>query len=372
MPEALKDQFFTPAFYDDLAAVLGELYPPFDRNALLAAVYDEQWEERTLMARMRHTMIVLHPLLPGDYRTALAVLKAAAPRLTRHGFALIGFPEYVALHGLDDWDASLPALEHFTQLMSAEFAVRPFILRDPPRMMAQMRAWATHPHEQVRRLASEGCRPRLPWGVALAAFKQDPAPVLEVLELLKDDPAETVRRSVANNLNDIAKDNPQVVIGVLRRWQQDASPERQWIIRHALRTLVKAGHSEALALLGFSTGAQVNVTALAMSAPSVRLGEEIRFSAVIESHGEDTQRLVIDYVVYYVKANGQQAPKVFKLTTVELAPGESLRLERKISFRPITTRVYYAGEHRVMLKINGQLCAPPDTPEGVVFTVLAG
>lgn len=353
MPDALKDSLYSPASLDAMAAVFQQVYPPFERSRFLEAVYDDAWNSRSVMERMRHIPQALRPLLPPDYRAALEVLKQAAP-LLNSPFLAVALSEFVTLYGMDDWDASLPALAYLTQFGTSEFAVRPFIARDPARMMAQMLEWAGHDNEHVRRFASEGCRPRLPWGMALAAFKADPAPVVPVLERLRHDPSEYVRRSVANNLNDIAKDNPHVVIGVLRRWQTDPNENTHWIVTRALRTLVKAGHPEALGLLGFSDQAQVSVKALRLDRDALTLGESLTLSAEIESTSADAQNLVIDYVVYFRKATGKQTAKVFKLTTKCLSPGESLRIEKRVSFKPITTRVYYAGEHAIALQINGQ------------------
>ncbi|MBZ0310407.1 MAG: DNA alkylation repair protein, partial [Anaerolineae bacterium] len=247
MPELLKNMYNLQVIAAFASAVKAE-YPPLDENDFVAAVMDDGWEGRELKQRMRHLSITLRAFLPDDYRAALEILRRAAPCL--EGFVTMTFPDFVELYGLEDWEVSLPALEQFTQQSSAEYAVRPFILREPERMMQQMKAWAQHKSPHVRRLASEGCRPRLPWAMALPIFKRDPAPILPILELLKNDESEYVRRSVSNNLNDISKDNPQVVIETVRRWQQDDSPEMQKLIHHALRTLVKAGHPDALALLG--------------------------------------------------------------------------------------------------------------------------
>lgn len=354
MPEALRDIFYTRRFFDALIDAIRQPYPTFDQEVFFTELYSAVWDNLTLMQRMRHTVAALRAVLPSDYREALGILCAAAPALQAYTFEGICLAEFVALYGLDDWDASLPALETFTQVASAEFAVRPFIVQDTPRMMTQMLRWTTHSQETVRRLASEGCRPRLPWGMALRAFKQNPAPILPILEALKDDPSETVRRSVANNLNDIAKDHPEIVTELLNRWKPNASEARQWIIRHALRTLIKAGDDQALNLLGYEQGAQVTVNAFTISAAQVNMGDALSFEAQILSTSDDTQRLVIDYVVYYRKANGTCVPKVFKLTETEIAPGAALRVKRQISFRPLTTRVYYPGEHTVALKINGE------------------
>lgn len=351
----LKDTLYSRQSFEDMVSVFTGIHPSFDRAAFFDRLYNAEWEEQTLMARMRHIAAVLRTVLPEDYRAALEIIKAAAssPIMKPYGFHVIALSEFCALYGLDDYDASLPALAHLTQFGSSEFAVRPFILHDTPRMMAQMLEWAGSDNEHVRRLASEGCRPRLPWGVAIKAFKQDPAPILPVLERLKHDPAEYVRRSVANNLNDIAKDNPDVVIDLLRRWQSDPNENTHWIVQRALRTLVKDGHTEALALLGFSDGAQVAIKSLSLDTHHIRVGDSITLSALIQSQADSPQRLVIDCVVHYMKANGKTAPKVFKLTTKELQPGETLSITKKLSFRPITTRVYHPGTHAVALQING-------------------
>jgi 3-methyladenine DNA glycosylase AlkC len=249
----------------------------------------------------------------------------------------------------------MAVLEEFTQRMSAEFAIRPFIVRYPARTMAQMLAWAGHENAEVRRLASEGCRPRLPWGIRLQDLVADPTPILPILERLKDDESESVRKSVANNLNDISKDNPGVVLDRLRRWQAGASDEVRWITGHALRTLVKKGHPEALALLGYGGADELAVHDLAVEPERIRIGDEIRLSFEIESRAGEPLNLMVDYVVYHMRANGTQSPKVFKLTKRAIQPGEVLQIEKRHSFAPVTTRKYYPGEQAIEPKINGRL-----------------
>jgi 3-methyladenine DNA glycosylase AlkC len=221
-------------------------------------------------------------------------------------------------------------------------------------MMAQMLAWAKHDSEDVRRLASEGSRPRLPWGISIPALKRDPSPILPILDTLRHDPSETVRRSVANNLNDISRDHPELTIDVLRRWQ-DGTPDVSEITHHALRTLIKQGHPEALNLLGYSHGAEVTVRNLRVEPATIPMGGEVRFSFDIVSTGQTAQELMIDYVVCFMKANGKQNPKVFKLAKRTISPGESMAISRTQSFRPITTRKYYPGDHSIAPKINGQV-----------------
>lgn len=355
MPEPLKNMF-NQQFAADVAQCVKSIYPDFDTDGFMRHIFDEAWEGRELKARMRHISVALRTFLPLDYRAAIEILRQAAPLLpTKYVFEPLIFPDFVEAYGVEDWEASIPALEQFTQQTSSEGAVRPFIVRYPENMMAQMLAWSTHNNHHVRRLASEGCRPRLPWNMALPAFKKDPSPILPILENLKNDESEYVRRSVANNLNDIAKDNPQVVIEVLREWQQHDTPEMKKLISHALRTLIKAGNPDALALLGVENVVKIAVRDMVVKSETVHYCDSLEFAFTIESLTDVPQNLVIDYVIHFKKANGGLAPKVFKLTKKSLGAGEKLHISKKHPIKPITTRVYYAGEQAVELKINGCL-----------------
>ncbi|HSJ57203.1 MAG TPA: DNA alkylation repair protein [Anaerolineae bacterium] len=348
---ALKEMF-DEQYVADLGQALRDVWPAFDAGALAARVLDDAWEGRELMDRMRHITSVLAGLLPADYRTALDILRRAAPALSHYGFQNILFSDYVAAHGLEDWDVSIPALEQFTQMISAEFAVRPFIVRDQARMMAQMLVWARHDSADVRRLASEGCRPRLPWGIRLPALQADPSPILPILDILKSDESDSVRRSVANNLNDIAKDNPHVVLDVLHRWQAAADTNVDWIVKHALRTLLKDGHPGALELLGYSSP-EIAVHNLSVEPSSIPMGGEITFSFDVESLAAEPQELMIDFVLHLARARGRRTPKVFKLSTRTLDLGETIHVSKTFSFEPVTTRKYYPGEHLIEPQING-------------------
>lgn len=214
MSDLLKDRY-SRAFVQRLAAAMVSARPTFDATGYTAAVLGGGWNGLELKQRMRRLSATLHRFLPGTYPEQLGVLERVAPHFG--GFEAMLFPDFVEQFGLEDFDESVRALECFTQFSSSEFAVRPYIIRHGARMMKMLRRWAAHENEHVRRLASEGCRPRLPWAMALPVFKQDPSPVLPILEALKADPSEYVRRSVANNLNDIAKDHPAVLPEVARR-----------------------------------------------------------------------------------------------------------------------------------------------------------
>ena len=243
-----------------------------------------------------------------------------------------------------------------TKRFSAEFAVRPFIAADPERALRWLETWAGDASPHVRRLASEGSRPRLPWGMRLGVFVADPAPLIPLLTRLRDDPSEDVRRSVANSLNDIAKDHPDLVAGIAYDWLRDAPPARARLVRHACRTLIKRGHVATLAALGYRPAA---VTAeLELATPVVRFGGALEFAAVLRAQAAG--EVVLDYVVHHRKANGGLSPKVFKWKRVRLEKGKPLRLARRHPMRPITTRVYRDGPHRLEIVVNGTVVGAAD------------
>ncbi len=353
---ALKN-LYNKELFQYIGKKIKECHPSFNQKEFEARIYDDEWENRELKARTRHTTLSLRPSLPDDYAEALKICLATAENMKKDkydNYALTCFPDFVEVYGLNDIDISIPALAQLTSLVSSEFAVRPFIEKYPKRMYQSMLEWTQSKDVHIRRLASEGIRPRLPWGRALVALKKDPAPILPILEQLKNDPELYVRRSVANNLNDIAKDHPKIVLQTLQKWQQQPTPEIQWITKHATRTLIKAGHQEALQLLGFSPNPEVQVTDFEVDKSVIQMGDSFTFSFnVISENKEKTQALVIDYAMHFTKANGSTSPKVFKLLTKKIAPNETISISKKHSIRPITTRKYYAGKQLIEIKING-------------------
>ena len=353
MPEALKDTLFSRAIVHNFAASISSADPAFERSTYLESVLDSGWGALELKARMRRMALCLKPLLPQDYTSALQILRRAAEYFPQSGFASMVFGDFTALYGLEDWDASLPALAQFTCLGSAEYAVRPFIIRDQARMLAQMLEWAGSENKHHRRLASEGCRPRLPWGISLPALKADPRPILPILERLKNDPEDYVRRSLANNLNDITKDNPGVVFELLARWKAQDLPFFAEIAARALRSEIKNGDPAALALVGISHGALVCLSDLAVEPARIPMEGEVSITFSLLSTAAEAQNLVIDYIIHLVRANGTLTPKVFKLARRQLNPGERLSVSKRHSFRKITTRRYYPGTHAVEIQVNG-------------------
>jgi 3-methyladenine DNA glycosylase AlkC len=355
--------YYGVALAQDIADKILRVYPDFPvRDFITYAA--ERLEPLELKARVATIAEGLRRYLPEKYPDALNIILAIlGPELPddggmfNEGFDVLPLATFVELYGLDDFDLSLPALYEITKRFSSEFAVRPFIVRYPDQTLAWLKQHLADPNQHVRRWISEGTRPRLPWGLQLTAFVKDPSPTLALLEHLKDDPSAYVRKSVANHLNDITKDHPQRVLETLERWQQDAPQNRQWIIQHALRTLVKKGDARALAILGYAQTTAFSVAQLHVAPPHIKLGDSVRLSVQVTNTATHDQNLVLDYRVHYVKANGKTSPKVFKWTTRTLAAGETIALEKSHAMKPVTTRTHYAGQHKVDVQLNGQVLA---------------
>jgi len=321
-------------------------------------------------ARALHLCVALEASLPGEFAVAAAAIEASLAPVrgdealaelyaSEHGvtgWAAWPLTEFVARNGLETPQRALPVLHALTQRFSAEWAIRPFIERHPELVFATLARWAQDPSAHVRRLVSEGSRPRLPWGRPLKGLIADPSPTLPLLAALHDDTSEYVRRSVANHLNDIARDHPARFADWLETHLPDASPQRRALLKHASRTLVKRGDVRVLKAWGLGRRFAGEAT-LKLAPRRVTLGDALALSLTLVSTAKRRQTLAIDYTVHHVKANGSTSPKVFKGWTIELAPGETRVLTRTHSLRPITTRRYHAGRHGLDIQINGELRA---------------
>ncbi|MEE9322408.1 MAG: DNA alkylation repair protein [Granulosicoccus sp.] len=268
------------------------------------------------------------------------------------GWAIMLMTELVGRHGKENFELSMSVLKEMTKRFSSEFDVRVFVNDDPKRALSIMKSWVRNPNRHVRRLVSEGTRPRFPWAIQLPVFVEDLAPVLSLLEKLKDDEEEYVRRSVANNLNDIAKDHPDVVAQVARDWLKAASAERKKLVHHGCRTLIKQGHKKTLSALGYRAPA-VKLKYLNILSPQVVFGDALLFELSLISTSKRSQPLIIDYAIHHRKANGGFTRKIFKWKVVQLESQQLLTVKRKHSIRKITTRVYYPGGHRLEILVNG-------------------
>lgn len=355
MAESLAGRY-TPDLFNQFITLVKHKYPLFDSSRFLNLIYDDRWEQEQLKQRIRHISTALRLTLPSSYREALSILIPIAPQC--RGVEYLFFPDFVELSGLDDWPASIPALETFTASSSSEFAVRPFIMQDTDRMMQQMLEWAAHPDHHIRRLASEGCRPRLPWAMALDIFKADPTPIIPVLEKLKKDSSVYVQKSVANNLNDISKDHPERIKQLARNWYGE-HPQTNWIVKHGCRSLLRQGDPDILSLFGFELSPDVTVSGLSPDKERLVIGQSLHFSFSIRANTAVSQRLRVEYAIDFVKANRTTSRKLFKITehNFDHAERQYMRIHH---FKDLTTRKHYPGIHRLSVIINGKELAATD------------
>lgn len=351
-------------------AALSQRAPGFDRGRFERLAL-KGLEGLEMKARAMQIADALEATLPSDFDAACSAIEAAlgppiaiaidgtaaAPADAAAGLSgWIVWPlgEFVARRGLDAPERALQALHALTQRLTAEFAIRPLIVRHPRLVFDTLLRWTRDPSAHVRRLCSEGSRPRLPWGLRLQSLVADPSPTLPILAALQDDPSAYVRRSVANHLNDIAKDHPALVVDWVRRHRAEARPERRALLAHASRTLIKQGHAPMLAL--WDAGAAfVGAAALQVAPKRIALGESVQLALSLRSASSRPQMLLIDYAVHHVKADGGTRPKVFKGWKLTLAAGESRALLRRHSFKVVTTRAYHPGPHAIEVSINGRV-----------------
>lgn len=352
MAGLFKDRF-NRATLSRLAREIRAVYDPFPVGEFLDSTLDAGWDSLEFKQRIMRISRNLGACLPADYKTAIGILDRVIVNypVSLDGLVLF-FPGFVELYGRDNenWEVSVAALARYTQYATAEFAVRSFILTDEARMMAQMAAWAGHENEHIRRLASEGCRPRLPWGQALPSFQADPSPVLRILERLKADPSPYVRRSVANNLNDISRTHPDLVAKIAGAWY-GKDVRTDWVVKHGCRTLLKKGNSGVLGIFGFADAGSVGVDGFSLEASVVLIGEKLSFSFAIEA--EKTTRVRLEYGIDYVKASSRRSRKIFRISELTFGRTGRKLYARSHSFADTRVRKHYPGIHSVTLIVNG-------------------
>lgn len=352
MAEPLKN-VYDKIFLNDLADRVAKAQSGFAKQPFVKRVLADCWDELELKARMQRISQCLHASLALDFSAASAVLTDVARDYRadgKTGFEYMFLPDFVEKHGGEHFKVAMQSLGAMTETGSAEFAIRPFILEAESKTMKQMQRWAKDKDLHKRRLASEGCRPRLPWAMALPKFKADPEPILPILEQLRADPSEYVRRSVANNLNDISKDHPELALDIATSWL-GANKETDWVVRHACRGLLKAGHPRALKLFGLAPPDHVRVTNLEVSPNPIELGKNLTINFDLIS--KQTLGLVrLEYGIDFVKANGSRSRKVFKISEAEQG-GKTLTVQKIHKLVSITTRVHYPGVHGIAIIVNG-------------------
>lgn len=358
MAEPLKN-CYTPEFIRDFLKSWKEIDPKINAEEFENKVFSSQWEALELKERMQHLAYCMIEVLPKKFDQCAEELIQLCRQLIQDGHPVNAFeymfiPEVVAKSGKNDLSSTLACIEEITQFTSCEFVIRPFIVDHFEQVMHQMCLWSKHPHPNVRRLASEGCRPKLPWAMRLKSLETDPSPILPILENLKSDESLFVRKSVANNLNDISKDHQETVIQIAKSWLGNRK-ETDWIIKHACRTLLKEGHPKALKLFGYASTDLLSIKGPVLNNLSVEFGSHLSFQFEIKNKDSKDALVRLEYAIGLLKKNGSHSTKVFKISERSLYSGEHVSIERRHAFKPISTRKYYNGTHYLSLIVNGKI-----------------
>jgi 3-methyladenine DNA glycosylase AlkC len=349
--EPLKE-LFNRAFYECFAAEFGRVYRDFDPTAFVSDV-TSGFEELSLNERLRNTSVQLFKQLPRDFNKAVDVMYEVIPCLPT-GYTTLVFPDFVAQYGQQHVERSMEALKFFTRFGSSEFAIRTFLKNDFHGTLPYLYQWAGDENHHVRRLASEGSRPRLPWSFKLPEVISDPKLTQPILERLNADPELYVRKSVANHLNDFSKDNPGYMLELVSRWDR-SNPHTAWIVKHGTRTLIKKGNAASLDVFGFEKDVRVRIDGFSLGQEQLRLGETLAFGFTVVPEKDTPQKLVIDYVIHYRKSSGELSPKVFKLKELELLASHPVTITKKQVIKDFSTRKHFAGEHILEIQVNGKI-----------------
>lgn len=368
MPEPLKNLYNA----DSIHKIISELqqFTEIDERAFVFDTFDNPiWDNLELKPRMKQIAIAIENQLTNNYGDDFGAKAEIIIKYSKYllgdaeenmNFIYMFLPDYIEVNGINHFEISMAAFEEITKFTSCEFAIRPFILKYP-QTLEQLYKWSNHPNAMVRRLASEGSRPRLPWGMALPIYKKDPTPIIPILDNLINDPSETVRRSVANNLNDICKDNPNIALEISKKWlnlnsnQSPNSENVSKLVKHGLRTLLKSGNQDALEIFGIKHEDLFSISEFQLDKNEVMLGEKLYFEFNLRNNkGEKPSKVRVEYVIYFQKSNGKLSPKVFQIGEYNLQPNESKSISRGHLFRDFTTRKHYLGLHKISIKLNGQ------------------
>jgi 3-methyladenine DNA glycosylase AlkC len=357
MSAALLKDLYTVEYIESLATHINKFDKNFNKQIFIDNIFDNSWLNLELKQRMRHISSNIGIHLGGDYKQQIDILIDVynfiqikiGNRKNKQGLENIIFQDFVEVYGLEDFDTSMKALACFTINSTSEFAIRQFILKYETKTMQQMLLWSKSENEHLRRLASEGCRPRLPWAISLPKYKNDPLNVLEILEILQNDEVLYVKKSVANNLNDISKDNIQIAIDIAKKWYGQ-NEHKNWIVKHACRTLLKQGNQDVLKIFGFVPKLGMTINDFKCKS-DVYFGDSLEFSFIL-NHKEILANLRIEYSIDFVRQNNKRNNKVFFISQKEFKTQDTF-INKKHSFKLINTRKYYTGIHSLNIIVNG-------------------
>ncbi len=357
MADLLKN-IYNEKFFDQYTLALSKVISGFDQYSFISQVKAPTWNDMELKQRMNHLMKETSHILPEAFKSKMEVISQLIDILNDQGvktqnLEYIFIADLITEFGLENLDEAIGAFEIVTKFTSCEFAVRKFVIKYPDQMMRQMLIWSEHENENVRRFATEGCRPLLPWGARLHGLVKNPDPAIPILQNLKNDPSLYVRKSVANHLNDISKNQPDLALQIFKEWQNDRSERTNWIIRHGARTLLKQGHPAALALFGTSSDTPFLLFHWEINKNEVVQGDEISLFFSLKNECAQNASFRIEYVIYFVKSNSTLSKKIFQVAEKSLLAGETITISKKHKFMDLTTRKHYAGVHKVGIVING-------------------
>jgi len=353
----LLKNIFTKNMIIYIASNIKSVYPSFKEKDFSVAVLRD-FEVLSLTERAQRISGVLYEYLPKTYLKALKIIISSLGPIIKEeelegydGFYVMPLGIYVRDYGLEEFDASMLALKEMTMRFTSEFPVRVFIIQNEASCLVYFQKWLEDENCHVRRLVSEGTRPRLPWGRRLQKYVKDPSPVLELLDKMKNEPTRLVQRSIANSLNDISKDHPTKVTQFLKKWKEEDVKDINWIISHACRSLIKDGDSKALSLLGYKDDVKIKNLTLEILQADVQLGDYLEFHVNFDL--EEEAKLMLDYKIYFKKANGLLKEKVFKLSKKTYKKGK-ISVSKRHSLKVVTTRKYYEGMQELSMQINGK------------------
>jgi 3-methyladenine DNA glycosylase AlkC len=347
-----SEKFFTTYLKD-----VKQLLPNLKVELFLEQIFSEDWEQKELKQRMTHIAFVLRNLLDPSYPKAIQqiidlIQIHRSDKSNGFNFECMFYPEFVTNFGLDDFETSIHAIEQITQFTSCEFTVRHFLNTYPEQMIAQMQAWSKHPHAYIRRLSSEGMRTKLPWAIKVPYLQENPTLIHPILEYLVNDESEWVRKSVANNLNDLSKDFPDFVKNFTKKWLNH-SDEVNKVLKHACRTMLKKGDEECLKLFGVGYNDSIQLIGFNLQTPKIKIGESLIFDFELENKDSQDILVRIEYVIYFLRNKLAHYPKVFKISEKNINSTSIIKMQKVHSFKEITTRKFYKGEHFISLTING-------------------
>ena len=322
----------------------------FKKDIFIKSILNKEWKHKELKERMRHISLTIHQCLPIPYPEQIQVLNEVVS--SYNGLQGMVFPDFVEVFGQEDYQTSIKALEDYTQYSTSEFAIRPFIQKYPDSTIQQLIKWSKHSNHHVRRLASEGSRPKLPWSFPLREFIKDPSPVLPILENLKNDESEYVRKSVANHLNDISKSQPELALKLGAKWH-GKSKHLDRVVKHGLRTLLKKGDKRALQIFKLDDSTNLLIPEINITHQEINIGGDLYFEFEVINNSKKSRNIRLEYQIAYVKSNGTTSPKIFQISETELKVNSAKKWTKKQSFINRTTRKHYPGEHRISIVVNG-------------------